>query len=218
MTTADLSHIHRYERSPLPNAPVLLMLHGTGADEHDLVPLAREIAPHAHILSPRGPVKEGAANRWFRRMAEGVFDEEDLALRADALAHFIVAAHHAYKLPSAPIAIGFSNGANIAAGLLWRHPGTLNGAVLMRAMRPFAEAAPLPMPGKPVLLLSGRRDPFAPEAARNALADGLEAAGAALDHRITGDSHGLVSADITAAQGWLPHALSGKTLPAVPQA
>ncbi len=212
MDTPALSHIHRFERSPLPDAPVLLLLHGTGADEHDLVPLARDIAPDAHIVSPRGQVKEGQANRWFRRLAEGIFDEADLGQRVDALAHFIVDAHHAYKLPSAPIALGFSNGANIAAGLLWRHPNTLSGAILMRGMLPFQEEAPSPLGGKPVLMLSGRRDPFAPALSRDLLDDRLTQAGAAVDHRITGEGHGLVQADIAAAKAWLPMALTGRTV------
>jgi phospholipase/carboxylesterase len=148
-------------------------------------------------------VKEGMANRWFRRMAEGVFDEEDLAIRADALADFIEAARQAYSLPSAPIALGFSNGANIAAGLLWRRPEALAGAILFRAMMPFRASEPPPLDGKPVLLLSGRHDPFAPAASRDALAANLVKAGASLDHRITGEGHGLIGADLAAAREWL---------------
>jgi phospholipase/carboxylesterase len=200
---AELSHHHRFIPATTQNAPTLLLLHGTGADENDLLPLARRIAPDAALLSPRGQVKEGMANRWFRRLAEGVFDEQDLAARADALADFIKAARQAYALPAPPVALGFSNGANMAAGLLWRHPQTLSGAILIRAMMPFRSGQPPAQEDKPVLLLSGRHDPFAPAALRNALAESLTQAGAALDHRITGEGHGLTEADLAAAQGWL---------------
>jgi phospholipase/carboxylesterase len=201
--SAQLSHHHRFLPASSQDAPTLLLLHGTGADENDLIPLARMVAPEAGLLSVRGQVKEGLANRWFRRMAEGVFDEEDLAIRADALAAFIQEAGRAYRLPHPPVALGFSNGANIAAGLLWRHPEALSGAILMRGMTPFRESAPRSLGGKPVLLLSGRHDPFAPAASRDALADHLEQAGAALDHRITGEGHGLAEADVAAAKEWL---------------
>lgn len=200
--SAQLSHHHRFLPGVEPDAPTLLLLHGTGADQNDLIPLAREIAPHAALLSPRGQVKEGMANRWFRRMAEGVFDEEDLARRADDLADFIASAREAYGLPAPPVALGFSNGANIAAGLLWRRPEALTGAILMRAMSPFRKGGPAPLEGKPVLLLSGRHDPFAPAASRDALAERLSMAGASLDHRITGEGHGLTEADIAAARAW----------------
>jgi phospholipase/carboxylesterase len=201
--SANLSHIHRFIPGGAPDAPTLLLLHGTGADENDLIPLARRVSPEASLLSPRGQVKEGMANRWFRRMAEGVFDEQDLGARADALAEFVEQARQSYALPAPPIALGFSNGANIAAGLLWRRPEALAGAVLLRAMVPFRSATPPMLAGKRVLLLSGRNDPFAPAASRDALAMRLVEAGATLDHRITGEAHGLTEADLAAAQGWL---------------
>jgi phospholipase/carboxylesterase len=201
--SSELSHHHRFIPGASSDATTLLLLHGTGADENDLIPLARQIAPEAAFLSPRGQVKEGMANRWFQRVAEGVFDESDLAARADALADFTETARQTYRLPHPPIALGFSNGANIAAGLIWRRPEALSGAILLRAMTPFRASAPPPLDGKPVLLLSGRHDPFAPAASRDALAAGLVAAGASLDHRITGEGHGLTEADLAAARDWL---------------
>jgi phospholipase/carboxylesterase len=200
--SATLSLIHRHEPGADLSAPALLLLHGTGADENDLIGLGRMIAPEATLISPRGPVKEGHANRWFRRLAEGVFDEPDLIRRAADLATFIREAMVAYGLARPPVALGFSNGANIAAGLLYLHPDALSGAVLLRAMKPLAAAMPPALSGKPVLLLSGQNDPFASARSRDALVADLKAAGASLDARITGEGHGLVQDDVTAMQGW----------------
>ncbi|MFL5151592.1 MAG: alpha/beta hydrolase, partial [Microvirga sp.] len=112
-----LSFIHRYEPAITANAPPLLLLHGTGGDENDLVPLGRAVAPGSALVSPRGKVVENGMPRFFRRLTEGVFDEADLRRRADELAGFIAEARAAYEL-APPIALGFSNGANIAAALL----------------------------------------------------------------------------------------------------
>jgi phospholipase/carboxylesterase len=200
--SAGLSLIHRHEPGTDSIVPALLLLHGTGADENDLIGLGRRVAPTATLISPRGPVKEGAANRWFRRLAEGVFDEPDLISRACDLAAFIREAMTVYGLAQPPVALGFSNGANIAAGLLYLHPDALSGAILLRAMKPLAATTPQPLAGKPVLLLSGRSDPFAPARSRDGLAADLMQAGATVDARITGEGHGLVQEDVTAMQGW----------------
>ena len=120
--SAGLSFVHRYEPAAQPERPPLLLLHGTGGDEHDLIPLGRMLAPGAALLSPRGKVLEGGMPRFFRRLAEGVFDEEDVRKRAHDLADFVETARAAYGLP-APVAVGFSNGANIAAALLLLRPG-----------------------------------------------------------------------------------------------
>ena len=129
-TTVDTDFIHVFEPGSDPGRRPLLLLHGTGGDERDLLPLGRTVTPGAGLLSPRGKVLEGAAPRFFRRLAEGVFDEPDLRARTDELAAFVkgITAHH--KLP-APIALGFSNGANIAAALLTLHPEVLGGAILL---------------------------------------------------------------------------------------
>lgn len=207
--TAALSLIHRYEPGADATAPALLLLHGTGADEHDLIGLGRMVAPSSTLVSPRGSVREGPANRWFRRLAEGVFDEPDLIRRAGELAGFVREAMAAYGLSRPPVALGFSNGANIAAGLLYRHPDVLSGAILLRGMKPLAGERPGPLNGKPVLLLSGRNDPFAPLPAREALASDLVEAGVALDARITGEGHGLVEADLLAMQEWWTKTAAG---------
>ncbi|MEH3145640.1 MAG: alpha/beta hydrolase [Methylobacterium frigidaeris] len=208
MTT--LSLIHRFAPETRPGRPPLLLLHGTGGDESDLLGLGRTVAPGAALLSPRGPVSENGMPRFFRRLAEGVFDEADLRARADQLADFVAAARAEYGLP-APMALGFSNGANIAAALLLLRPETLAGAVLLRAMRPLA-APPRPdLAGRPVLMLSGSLDPIAPEATATALAGDLSAAGARVEHRTLPAGHGLSQADIALARAWLDGAQAAAT-------
>ena len=130
-TTVDTDFIHVFEPGSAPARKPLLLLHGTGGDERDLLSLGRTVAPGASLLSPRGKVLEGAAPRFFRRLAEGVFDEEDLRRRTDELADFVLHARERHGLP-APIALGFSNGANIAAALLLQRPEILAGAALLR--------------------------------------------------------------------------------------
>ncbi len=202
MNVATLSHQHVFEPGNGPNAPTLLLLHGTGADEHDLIPLGRLVAPGANLLSPRGQVKEGPANRWFRRHAEGVFDEADIVARADALAAFVSAAMTFHALPGPPVAVGFSNGANMAAGLLWRQPDVLSGAALLRATLPLKDQLRAPQHGKPVLILSGASDPFAPEEQRDRLASRLAQAGVIVTHRVTAPGHGLGQTDVAACREW----------------
>ena len=146
------------------SAPPLLLLHGTGGDEHDLVVLRPHLAPDAPVLSPRGTVSEQGMARFFRRLREGVFDEADLRLRADELAAFLTAAEQKYDVTAGSwLAVGFSNGANMASALLLRHPESLAGAVLLAAMVPFAEDEPTDhaLAGKRVLIVNGDSDPMA---------------------------------------------------------
>ena len=138
----EFGFIHRFEPGADPAKPPILLLHGTGGDEEDLLPVGRLIAPGSALLSPRGKVVENGMARFFRRFAEGAFDEDDVRFRAGELADFIGAARAAYGL-AAPIAVGYSNGANIAAAVLLLRPEAFAGAVLMRAM------APLRAPPKP---------------------------------------------------------------------
>ncbi len=199
---AGLSFIHRFEPGADAARRPLLLLHGTGGDEHDLVPLGARVAPGAALLSPRGQVIEGAMPRFFRRLREGVFDEADVRRRAGDLAAFVAEAREAYGL-AAPIALGFSNGANIAAALLQLHPGVLAGAVLVRAMVPLAEPPALPIPGTSVLMLSGAMDPIVPEENAARLARFLAQAGAQVEHRVLPAGHGLSQADLTLTRDWL---------------
>lgn len=175
--------------------PPLLLLHGTGGDERDLLPLAGQIAPGAAILSLRGNVSENGMPRFFRRLAEGVFDEADLRAQTQALAAFIDQACEAYAL-ARPVALGFSNGANIAASLLWLAPDRLAGAALWRVMRPLPQAPGTPLAGKPVLILAGAADPLIPAARSQELASALGEAGAAISLEILPAGHGLTPADI----------------------
>lgn len=201
MTTTATDFVHVFERGSDPDRPPLLLLHGTGGDEQDLVPLGRAVAPGASLLSPRGKVLEGAAPRFFRRLAEGVFDEADLTARTHELADFIGEARARYGLPS-PIALGFSNGANIAASLLLLRPEALAGAALLRAMPPFRDPPLVDLTAKPVLLLSGLMDPIMPAAASTRLAETFAAAGAEVRHQALPAGHGLTQADIGQLSGW----------------
>lgn len=207
MNGDDLGFVHRFVPAPesaQPPVAALLLLPGTGGDEDDLVPLGRALAPGWALLSPRGKVLEGGAPRFFRRLAEGVFDHEDLVARTHELAAFVEGAAGEYGLdPGRIVAVGFSNGANIAASLLLLHPGLLAGAVLLRAMVPF-EPDPLPdLTGTRVLLATGARDPLVrPENSRR-LADLLARAGAGVDVHVEAAGHGLTQGDLEAARRWL---------------
>lgn len=199
---ATTDFIHVYEPGTDADRVPLLLLHGTGGDERDLLGLGRMVAPGASLLSPRGKVLEGAMPRFFRRLAEGVFDEDDLRRRTHELADFVGEARARYGL-AAPVAVGFSNGANIAASLLLLRPEVLAGAALLRAMSPFAEPPKADLTGRRVLILSGAMDPIvlADDAAR--LARTLSADGASVDHRILPAGHGLTQPDIGLLKGWL---------------
>lgn len=200
MTQESLGLIHHVEPGPDAAHP-LLLLHGTGGTEHDLLPLGRMFAPEAALLAPRGAVSEHGMPRFFRRLAEGVFDEADLRRRTADLAAFVAAARDRYGL-GAPLALGFSNGANIAASLLMLRPETLAGAVLIRPMVPFAEPPAADLAGRPVLILSGAMDPIVPVENARRLAAQLAASGAAVEHRILPTGHGLSQADLSLALGW----------------
>lgn len=204
-TTLTSSLLHRFVPGTDPARKPLLLLHGTGGDEDDLLPLGRAVSPGAALLSPRGAVMENGMPRFFRRLAEGVFDEADLRQRTAELAAFVAAARHKYSL-AAPVAVGFSNSANIAAALLMLHPGVLAGAALLRAMVPFRQPPDAVLPGTPVLLLSGRADPIVPPSNSTRLAAELEAAGADVTHRVLPTGHSISQADFQAVLAWLGQA------------
>jgi phospholipase/carboxylesterase len=192
--------IHRFEEGG-PEERALLLLHGTGGDENDLIPLARMIVPTASLLSPRGKVLENGMPRFFRRLAEGVFDEEDVRRRANELADFVTDAGTHYRV-AAPIALGYSNGANIAAAMLLLRPSVLAGAILLRAMPPLANPQPVKLDGVPVLIVSGAGDPIIQTESAAKLASLLEQYGAAVEHRVLPAGHELSQADVTVAQSW----------------
>ena len=196
---------HRFIPAPQPPAArTLLLLHGTGGDENDMIPLGRDLDPMAALLSPRGHVLENGMPRFFRRLAEGVFDEEDLVRRSHELADFVSAAAARYEFdPKRVIAVGFSNGANIAAALLLLRPEVLAGAVLFRAMVPIVPPVLPVLAHARVLLSSGNQDPIVPVENAERLAAMLRKAGANVTARFEPAGHGLVVGDIGAAKEWL---------------
>jgi phospholipase/carboxylesterase len=202
--SADLGFTHVYEPGTGDAATTLLLLHGTGGNETDLVPLARMIAPDATVLSPRGKVLENGMPRFFRRISEGVFDVEDLKFRTTELAEFIDVAADAYSLDRESIvAVGFSNGANIAASLLLSDPQMLSGAILFRAMVPY-ETDDLPdLSGKRVFISAGRSDPLIPQDQTEVLASILRAAGAEVTLKWLPTGHNLTREDVESAREWL---------------
>jgi phospholipase/carboxylesterase len=196
MTAPALGFIHRFAPATRPGLPPLLLLHGTGGNEDDLLPLADRLLPGAALLSPRGQVLERGMPRFFRRIAEGVFDLDDLRRRTDELAEFVAAARTEYDLASPPVAVGFSNGANIAASLLLLRPGTLGGALLLRPMVPLVPD-PLPaLAGVPVQINAGLTDPIVPPEQSEALAELLGRAGAEVSLDWLKVGHTLSSADL----------------------
>lgn len=200
----DLSFIHLHKAPAEPGGPTLLLLHGTGGDERDLIPLARQLMPEAGVLSPRGQVLEHGMPRFFRRLAEGVFDLEDLHKRTADLGQFIADAADRYEFDlRRVIAVGFSNGANIASSLLLTRPELIGAAVLFRAMVPFVPEQPPALSGTPVLISNGRQDPLIAPAETERLASLLKRAGADVTLEWQPGGHNLTQPDVTRARDWL---------------
>ena len=209
MSSNLLGFSHRFVPAEEPNAPTLLLLHGTGGDENDLIPLGRMLSKRAAFLSPRGKVLENGAPRFFRRLAEGVFDQEDLVDRTHELAEFVTTAVSEYKLdPENIFAVGFSNGANIAASLLLLHPSLLSGAILLRAMVPFEPEIPPDLSGTRVYLAAGRSDQMIPPESTEQLAEILRNAGAEVTLDWQPGGHAIGRTEIEAARSWLADALT----------
>jgi predicted esterase len=208
----QLSFAHRFVPRTRPSRMALLLLHGTGGNEHDLLSLGGQLAPGAPLLSPRGQVLEQGAPRFFRRLAEGVFDLADLERRTGELAAFVEEARVAYGLEADELyAVGYSNGANIASSLMLRRPGLLRGAVLFRAMVPFEPAEPPALTGTSILISEGRRDPIVPSRQAERLEQIFRAAGADVTVQWQAAGHELTIADVRAATEWLEKQGSGAT-------
>jgi len=199
---AGLDFVHEFV--PGSSKRTLLILHGTGGNEHDLVPLGREIDPAAAILSPRGKVLENGMPRFFRRLAEGVFDEEDLKRRTHELADFVGAAAQHYEFAADKIvAVGYSNGANIAASLLLLRPETLRAAVLFRAMVPLVPEKLPDLSSARVWIGAGNQDPIIPISETQRLVELLRRARAEVTIRFVNAGHGLTNAEVETASLWL---------------
>jgi predicted esterase len=202
VSAQDLGFQHVFE--PGTSGWTILLLHGTGGDEHDLVPLGRQLAPGAALLSPLGKVREGSAPRFFRRLAVGELDIPDLLVRTDELAAFVTAAAQAYgRDPDKIAALGFSNGANIAVSLLLRHPELLGEAALLRPVLPYEPESQPRLEGTGVLIAAGEGDPYSSPEQTRRLAEVLGAAGAAVTvHVEPGAGHNLGPGDLSALERW----------------
>jgi predicted esterase len=201
---ATLAFVHQFIPAQAGDAPTLLLLHGTGGDEHDLLDLGRALYPGAALLSPRGQVLENGMPRFFRRVAEGVFDLDDLRRRTDDLATFVAAASEAYQFdPRRVIAVGYSNGANIAASVLLLYPQVLGGAVLFHAMVPLVPEELPDLRGVPAFMGAGQFDSMIPPRQTEQLAQLLRQAGADVTLHWEPSSHALNRAEVQAATTWL---------------
>ncbi len=199
----NLGFIHRFEPGK-SEKPVVLALHGTGGTQSDLVALSQSLFPGAAILAPRGKVLENGMPRFFRRLAEGVFDLHDLLFRTQELADFVVVAAQKYAFEAANVwALGYSNGANIAASLLLARPEILSGAVLLRAMTPFEPQNQVDLTKKPIFLAAGRFDPIVAVENVENLARLLQQRGADVVLEFAESGHNLSGEEISAAQNWL---------------
>jgi predicted esterase len=193
-----------HEFLPGDSRQTLLLLHGTGGNERDLLPLGREIDPSASLLSPRGKILESGMPRFFRRLAEGVFDLEDLKTRTNELADFVAAAVGHYKLDADHIVgVGYSNGANIAASMLLLRPEIMHAAILFRAMVPLVPEKMPELPSVHVWIGAGDQDPIIPPSEAQRLVELLRRAGAEVTIRFFNAGHGLTSSEVEAAAQWL---------------
>ena len=205
MNAPDLGFIHRYIPAPgATDGPTLLLLHGTGGDENDLLGLGRALAPSAALLSPRGRVLENGMPRYFRRLAEGVFDLPDLRARTHELAGFATEAAQVHGFdPSRVVAVGYSNGANIAASVLLLRPAVLAGAVLLHGQVPLAPDEPPDLSGVPVFISAGRADRMAPGEESERLAALLRQHGARVELHWEPGGHSITASEVEAARRWL---------------
>ena len=191
-----------------PGGPLVLVFHGTGGDENQLVSLGRDLVPEATIISPRGDVSEHGAARFFRRTGEGVYDMDDLARATGKMAGF-VKAHVAAAKPSAVYGLGYSNGANILAALVFEAPDLFDAAVLMHPLIPFEPKVKGSLAGRHILLTAGRRDPICPPNLTTRLEAYLRADGADVTVEWHEGGHEVRPNEIEAARRLFAGAVQG---------
>jgi predicted esterase len=202
MMTSQPDFIHTFV--PGNSLRTLVLLHGTGGNEQDLIALGHELDPNAALLSPRGKVLENGMPRFFRRLAEGVFDLEDLKYRTNELADFVAAAAQHYGFTTDElIAVGYSNGANIAASMLLLRPEIMRRAILFRAMVPLVPQTLPDLSSGRVWIGAGDNDPIVPASETKGLGELLRRAGADVTIRFAQAGHGLTNQDVEAARVWL---------------
>ena len=200
----DLGFVHKFVPASGGSKITLLLLHGTGGNEGDLIQLGHELSPGAALLSPRGKVLENGMPRFFRRLGEGIFDINDLTDQTHNLAVFAKEASKAYGLHLGKVvAVGYSNGANIAGSTLILHPETLAGAVLFRPMVPFVPETMPQLSGKPILILAGFRDSIVPRDETERLAALLKRAGADVTLHLADATHGIGGDEVRLGAEWL---------------
>ncbi len=209
VVSAKLDFIHKFVPATNSNNKItLLLLHGTGGDEDDLIPLANELLPGSSVLSPRGKVLENGMPRFFRRFAEGVFDVEDLKYRTNELADFIKAASSHYGFDPSIVAVGYSNGANIAASILLLHPGVVHGAVLFRPMVPLVPEKQPDLTGNQVYVSAGSTDSIVARSEPEKLVKMLRGYGANVTLSWVDTGHSLVAREVQDAKIWFHGAFS----------
>ncbi len=203
----DLPFTHRFNRPAHPDGSVLVLLHGTGGNEADLMPIARRIAPRATLLGVRGRATEEGINRWFRRVDATTYDEADLRSEAEAFAAFVKGAVTGYALDAERLSfLGYSNGASLLAAVILLHPGVVQRAILLRGIQASESLEAADLSETRVLVLDGRDDPVVRDA--STLADELRARGAKVESMTLEAGHDLSGADVTQAARWLRQNLS----------
>ena len=203
MANNDISRPHFFEKGSSPRT--LLLLHGTGADEFDLINLGKAIDPNASLLSPRGMFLEGGMNRFFERYPDGTFNESSIDTAQQELVEFLAAAVASYEIdPLQIFAVGFSNGANAAAAMLIRHPEVLTGAAMFGSTRPYKEVKTLDLTGKRIWLANGDQDSYAPVSTSEAWVNQMRESGADVTwlrhhggHQISGDHVNQIAAELS---------------------
>lgn len=201
--TIELSMKHVYREGSNPSAPTILLLHGTGGTETDLLPLAELVSPESNVLGVRGNVSEHGMPRFFRRLAEGVFDMEDLIFRTRELHEFLdeAAEHYGFDRRNI-VAIGYSNGANIAGSLLFHYADSLRGAILHHPMVPLRDAVLPDLAGAPVFIAAGKNDPMCAPQESEELEELLTGAGANVKMHWENNGHQLSRNEVIAAAAW----------------